>query len=110
MPPRTGRNIREYICPECKTPFMRDVLQVHVEEPCCTRRCSVKHRKTGPFRWEREEEEFGPKQPIGQCSGCQRICGIEDVKHGWVEGEGIMCVACCSDRGIPWSSWGPANG
>lgn len=101
------RVIKEYVCPQCGAIFSRDVNDVEVDEPCCTRKCAIKYRKIGPYRHGSDSE---PVRPIGTCTVCRRTCGIGDVRPGWVEGEGVMCVACCSDRGIPWAAWEPANG
>lgn len=94
------RVIGEYVCPQCGMIFARDVNEVDVEDPCCTRRCAIKYRKIGASRHGSDSE---PLRPIGHCTGCRRMCGIGDVRPGWAEGEGVLCVACMSDRGIPWA-------
>lgn len=90
--------VKEYVCPNppCGRKFRRRVARVKVKEPCCTRRCSIQFTQS----------DSEPRIAIGKCCVCRRTCSVGDVRPGWVEGEGVMCVACMSDRGIPWECGG----
>lgn len=93
--------VEEFVCARdgCGRRFKRDPRRV-TTNPCCTRRCLAVHR----FEKGAEVDSL-PIVSIGHCQECNRDCSDGDVRIGWRKGDPIVCVACCSDLGIPWAAW-----